>query len=124
MPAGYSVSLHLTVRQEQYYRRAIGITHFIYNLCVATHRLCRMNRLPWPSWQDMYKVFNGYKYEDYPFVTEVASRVQEGAFMDFGAAFRNWRDPSHPGGAALFQEETQDGSGFIPSGIWSHAAQV
>jgi ribosomal protein S27AE len=38
MPAGYSAPLHLTVRQEQYCRRAIGITRFIYNLCVATHR--------------------------------------------------------------------------------------
>ena len=45
MPAGYSVPLRLTVRQEQYCRRAIGITRFIYNLCVATHRFCRTNRM-------------------------------------------------------------------------------
>ena len=98
MPAGYSVPLRLTVRQERYCRRAIGITRFIYNLCVATHRFCRTNRLPWPSWQDLYKAFNAAKREDYPFVTEVASRVQEGAFMDFGAALRNWRDPNHLAG--------------------------
>lgn len=97
-PAGYSVPLRLTVRQEHYCRRAIGITRFIYNLCVATHRFCRTNRLPWTSWQDLYKAFNACKREDYPFVTEVASRVQEGAFMDFGAALRNWRDPSYPAG--------------------------
>ena len=35
MPAGYSVPLRLTVRQEHYCRRAIGITRFIYNLCMA-----------------------------------------------------------------------------------------
>ena len=86
MPAGYAVPVRLTVKQERYCRRAIGITRFIYNLCVATHRFCRTNRMPWPSWQDIYKAFNACKREDYPFVTEVASRVQEGAFMDFGAS--------------------------------------
>ena len=93
-PAGYSVPVRLTVRQERYCRRAIGITRFIYNLCVATHRFCRTNRMTWPSWQDLYKEFNACKREDYPFVTEVASRVQEGAFIDFGAAVKNWRDPA------------------------------
>ena len=111
MPAGYSVPLSLTVRQEQYCRRAIGITRFIYNLCVATHRFCRSNRLPWPSWQDLYKAFNACKREDYPFVTEVASRVQEGAFMDFGAAVKNWRDPSHPAGPPRFRKRRRTGTG-------------
>ena len=46
MPAGYAVPVCLTVRQEQYCRRAIGITRFIYNLSVATHRFCRTNRIP------------------------------------------------------------------------------
>ena len=55
MPAGYAVPVRLTVRQERYCRRAIGITRFIFNLCVATHRFCRTNRLLWPSWQDLYK---------------------------------------------------------------------
>ena len=36
MPAGYSVPVRLTVRQEQYCRRAIGITRFIYNLPKTT----------------------------------------------------------------------------------------
>ena len=111
MPAGYSVPLRLTVRQERYCRRAIGITRFIYNLCVATHRFCRTNRMPWPSWQDMYKAFNACKREDYPFVTEVASRVQEGAFMDFGAAVKNWRDPSHPAGPPRFRKRRRTGAG-------------
>ena len=80
--AGYSVPIHLTVDQQRYCRRAIGINRFVYNLCVATHRFCRTNRMPWPSWQDLYKAFNACKHEDYPFATTVASRVAEGAFMD------------------------------------------
>ena len=111
MPAGYSVPLRLTVRQELYCRRAIGITRFIYNLCVATHCFCRTNRLNWPSWQDLYKAFNACKREDYPFATEVASRVQEGAFMDFGAALKNWRDSSHPAGTPRFRKRRRTGAG-------------
>ena len=103
--------VRLTVRQEQYCRRAIGITRFIYNLCVATHRFCRTNRMPWPSWQDMYKAFNAAKREDYPFVTEVASRVQEGAFMDFGASIKNWRDPNHAAGPPRFRKRRRTGAG-------------
>ena len=111
MPAGYSVPLRLTVRQERHCRRAIGITRFICKLFVATHRFCRTNRMPWPSWQDMYKAFNACKREDYPFVTEVASRVQEGAFMDFGDAVKNWRDPSHPAGPPRFRKRRRTGAG-------------
>ena len=73
--AGYSVPIHLTEKQQRYCRHAIGINRFVYNLCVATHRFCRANRLPWPSWQDLYKAFNACKREDYPFATTVASTV-------------------------------------------------
>ena len=85
MAAG-KAPIHLTVKQEQYCRRAIGINRFCYNLAVATHQFCRANRLLWPSWQDIYKAFNACQNEDYPFVTEATSRVAEGAFMDFGKA--------------------------------------
>ena len=111
MPAGYTVPVRLTVRQERYCRRAIGVNRFIYNLCVATHRFCRTNKMPRPSWQDLYKAFNACKHEDYPFATEVASRVQEGAFMDFGAAIRNWRDPNSPAGPPRFRKKSGTGSG-------------
>lgn len=89
MPAGYAVPVRLTMKQQRYCRRAIGITRFIYNLCVASHRFCRTNRMPWTSWLDLYKAFNAAKREDYPFATEVATRVRESTFMDFGAALRN-----------------------------------
>ena len=110
-PAGYSVPIHLTVKQQAYCRRAIGITRFVYNLCVATHRFCRVNRLPWPSWQDLYKAFNACKREDYPFVTEAASRVAEGAFMDFGTAIKNWRDTDHKAGPPRFHKKRLTGTG-------------
>ena len=111
MSAGYAVPVRLTVRQEQYCRRAIDITRFIYNLCVGTHRFCRTNKRSWPSWQDLYKAFNACKREDYPFACEVASRVQEGAFMDFGAAVKNWRDTSHLAGPPRFRKKSRTGAG-------------
>ena len=111
MPAGYSVPIRLTVRQETYCRRAIGVNRFVYNLCVATHRFCRTNRMPWPSWQDISKAFNACKHEDYPFATEVASRVAEGAFMDFGTAVKNWRDSGHRAGAPRFRKKSRTGAG-------------
>ena len=111
MPAGYSVPIHLTVRQEHYCRRAIGINRFVYNLCLATQRCCRTNRLPWPSWQDLYKAFNSCKRTDYPFATTVASRVAEGAFMDFGNAIKNWRDPEHKAGPPKFKKRRHTGTG-------------
>ena len=98
LPAGYSVPVRLTVEQQLYCRRAIGISRFVYNLAVATHRFHRVNRLPWPSWQDISKEFNAIKREDFPFVTKVSYRVAEGAFRNFGNAIANWRDPGYKAG--------------------------
>ena len=91
--AGAKVPIRLTVRQQEYCRRAIDIHRFCYNLAVRTHRFCRRNRLPWPSWMDISKAFNAGKREDHPFVTRVAAVVATGAFRDFGQAVDNWRNP-------------------------------
>ena len=48
--------------------------------------------MKWPSWQDLNQAFNASKHGDYSFVTEVSSRVAEGAFMDFGTAIANWQN--------------------------------
>ena len=60
-PAGHVVTFTPTIKQELYCHRAIGISRFVFNLCVATHRFCRTNRLPWPSWQDLNKEINASK---------------------------------------------------------------
>ena len=92
--AGAKVPIRLTVRQEEYCRQAVDIHRFCYNLAVRTHRFCRSNRLPWPSWMDISKAFNAGKREDHPFVTQVAAVVATGAFRDFGQAVDNWRNPA------------------------------
>ena len=111
LAAGARVPLKLTKQQEQYCRRAIGVRRLCYNLAVATHRFHRANRLPWPSWQNLNMAFNACKREDYPFVTEVASRVAEGAFMDFGTAVANWRNQQLKARAPRFIKRKSTGTG-------------
>ena len=119
LPAGAKVPIRLTAKQEAYCRRAQGVRRFCYNLAVATHQFHRSNRMPWPSWQDIYIAFNDCKKEDYPFVTEVASRVAEGAFMDFGHAIANWRNPDLKASAPTFVKRklTGEGSFRAASGV-------
>ena len=103
--------MSLTVKQQIYCRRAIGISRFIHNLCVATHRFHRNNRMKWPSWQDLSKAFNACKREDYTYATEVSKHVAEGAFRDFGTSIKNWRDPKHSAGPPRFHKKRITGSG-------------
>ena len=110
-PAGHVTPMSLTVKQQIYCRRAVGISRFIHNLCVATHRFHRNNRMKWPSWQDLSKAFNACKREDYTFATEVSKHVAEGAFRDFGTSIKNWRDPKHSAGPPRFHKKRITGSG-------------
>lgn len=102
LAAGHSVPFTPTSKQQLYCRRAIGISRFVYNLCVATHKFCRTNRLGWPSWQDLNREINAAKHTDFPFITEVHHRVAEGAVRDFGKAVANWRNPELPAGPPEF----------------------
>ena len=111
LPAGHVVPLDLTVQQERYCRRAVGIARFTYNLCVATHQFCRTNRLPWPSWQDLNKEFNGVKHDQFPFVAEVSKHVAEGAIRDFGDAVANWCNPQVKGRRPTFKKRRLTGTG-------------
>ena len=109
--AGHVVPLRLTVRQQAYCRRAVGVSRFVYNLCVATHRFCRINRLPWPSWQDLQKAINSAKHHDFPFVIEVSKFVAEGAAKNFGDAVDNWRDPNTSNRRPTFHKKRLTGTG-------------
>ena len=111
MPAGHVVPIRPTARQQQYCRRAIGISRFVYNLCVATHQFCRTNRLRWPSWQDLNQAFNEAKHTDFPFLAEVSYRVTDGAVRDFGHAVENWRNPDIRARKPTFKKRRQTGAG-------------
>ena len=103
--------IRLTARQQAYARRAVGISRFVYNLCVATHAFCRINRLPWPSWQDLNHAVNETKQHDFPFLKEVSYRVIDGAVRDFGHAVANWRNPDIRARKPAFKKKRLTGSG-------------
>ncbi len=111
VPAGHVVPLQLTARQQHYARRAVGVKRFVYNLCVATHRFCRTNRLKWPSWQDLNKAVNEAKHHEFPFLQEVSYRVVDGAVRDFGNAIANWRDPQVKARQPTFKKRHLTGTG-------------
>ena len=112
LSAGAKVPIRLTVKQEAYCRRAQGVRRFCYNLAVATHRFHRSNRIPWPSWQDIYKAFNVQSRGRH---RRLASRG-EGAFMDFGRAITNWRNPEVKA-HAVHQAQGGEGSFRAASGV-------
>ena len=111
VPAGHVVPIRLTARQQAYARRAVGISRFVYNLCVATHAFCRINRLQWPSWQDLNKTINETKQHGFPFLKEVSYRVIDGAVRDFGHAVANWRNHETHGRRPTFKKRRLTGSG-------------
>ena len=67
--------------------------------------------MPWPSWHDISKAFNACKREDYPFVTQVSAGIAVGAFMDFGRAVDNWRNPNLRARAPRIKRPTFTGAG-------------
>ena len=111
VPAGHVVPVRLTARQQAYARRATGASRFVYNLCVATHAFCRINRLPWPSWQDLNQAVNQAKQHDFTFLKEVSHRVIDGAVRNFGHAINNWRNPDTRARRPAFKRKRLTGSG-------------
>ena len=65
LAAGIVVPVKLTGRQEDYAKRCVGISRFVYNLATSTHRFHRGNRLAWPSVHEIAREFNAAKREDY-----------------------------------------------------------
>ena len=119
LAAGIVVPVKLTVRQERYAKRCLGISRFVYNLATSTHRFHRRNRLAWPNAHEMAREFNAAKGEDYPFVTEVSKFVAQGAFRNFGRAIARWRDPEIKSGPPTIRRKNRTGAGsfLAASGI-------
>ena len=87
---GIKLPVHLTVRQEQYAARAVGIARSVFNLMVATHRSARAQvHGLWPSPLELEKIFNELKHEPefgMEYATEVSKFVAQGACRDFRRA--------------------------------------
>lgn len=95
--AGIVIPLRLTMKQEKYAARAVGISRAVYNLMVATHNLSRAHGR-WPSPMEMEKTFNQLKKEKpfgMSFVTKVSKFVAQGACRDFRQVYNRVRASRH-----------------------------
>ena len=114
-PAGTSIPLRLTKRQEKYAGRAIGISRAVYNTMVATHQLARAHgHGPWPSPMETEKLFNQLKHDPafgMTFTTQVSKFVAQGACRDFRNAYNRWRDPDQKAGKPVFHKKNANGTG-------------
>ena len=115
LKAGIKVPVHLTVRQEQYAARAVGIARSVFNLMVATHRSARaQGHGLWPSPLELEKQFNELKHEPefgMEYATEVSKFVAQGACRDFRRADENWRNPTLNAERPTFKRKNRIGTG-------------
>ena len=115
LKAGVKVPVSLTVRQEQYATRAVGIARAVFNLMVATHRSARAQvHGLWPSPMELEKQFNDLKHQPefgMEYATEVSKFVAQGACRDFRRAYENWRNPELRAAKPSFRKKNRQGTG-------------
>ena len=115
LKAGIRVPVHLSVRQEKYAARCVGITRAVYNQMVAAHRMARAHgEGRWPSPMQLEKTFNGLKHEPefgMGYAVEVSKFVAQGACRDFRRAYENWRNPNLRAAKASFKKKNRNGTG-------------
>ena len=113
--AGFRVPVHLTVRQEKYATRCVGIARAVYNQMVATHRMARVHgEGRWPSPMELENAFNGLKREpefEMGYATEVSKFVAQGACRDFRRSYENWRNPDLRAAKPSFKKKNRNGTG-------------
>ena len=127
LKAGVKVPVSLTVKQDQYASRSVGIARAVFNLMVATHRSARaqghgywgqMARAQghgyWPNPMELEKQFNELKHDPefgMEYATEVSKFVAQGACRDFRRADENWRNPELRAARPSFKRKNRQGSG-------------
>ena len=115
LKAGIKVPIRLTVKQDRYATRAVGIARTVYNLMVATHQSARAQvHGLWPSPMEMEKQFNDLKHQPefgMQYATEVSKFVVQGASRDFRRAYENWRNPEMRAAMPSFKKKNRIGTG-------------
>ena len=123
LKAGIRVPIILTVKQDRYATRAVGIARAVFNLMVATHQSSRAQiHGLWPSPMELEKQFNVLKHQPefgMRYVTEVSKFVAQGAARDFRRAYENWRNPELRAAKPSFRKKNRLGTGsfLAASGI-------
>jgi putative transposase len=93
MIKAHKIRLNPTSEQEIYFRKAAGTARFVYNWALASWK---QHKAEHPGVAHgalaLKKDFNAIKWEQFPWVYDVAKDVAEGAFTNFGAALKNYYD--------------------------------
>ena len=114
-PAGITIPLRLTKRQENYATRCVGISRAVYNTMVATHQMARAHgHGPWPSPMEMEKLFNELKHDPafgMTFTTEVSKFVAQGACRNFRNAYNRWLAKDLKSDKPVFHKKNASGTG-------------
>ena len=117
--SGLVVPIHLTVRQERYAGRCVGISRAVYNTYVAASRMARTQLGRWPSGYELARELNRLKRdtEEFSFIASVSKFVAEGARDNFRAAMDRWfsGEAGRPGFHA--RRATGSGSFLAASGV-------
>ena len=106
----------LTVKQDRYASRAVGIARAVFNLMVATQRSARAQvHGLWPSPMELEKQFNDLKHRAWV-GDGVRHRGQQvrgsGSLREiFRRAYENWRNPELRAAVPTFRKKNIQGTG-------------
>jgi putative transposase len=89
MIKAHKIRLHPTPEQEEYFRKAAGTARFCYNWARAEWER-QYEAGEKPSALKLRTQFHAIRKEQFPWTYDVTKCVIEGAFMDVGAAFKNF----------------------------------
>ena len=112
LKAGIVVPLELTVRQEVYARRAVGISRFVYNWLAASSQDSRDAGL-WLTPGDLEKEFNQAKHvaPNLGFVAQVSKFVAQGSCRNYKNAYYRWRSHELKSRKPVFHKKKRTGTG-------------
>lgn len=85
----HKIKLNPTPDQEIYFRKACGVARFAYNWGLE-HWKKEYEAGGKPSAYSLRKKLNAIKREQFPWMYEVTKCAVDGAFMNLGAAFKNF----------------------------------
>ena len=112
LKAGLVIPIDLTARQENYAKRAVGTSRFVYNWLAAGSQNGRDAGL-WLTPGDLEKEFNRVKHisPDLGFATQVSKFVAQGACRNFKNAYYRWRSSDLKSQKPAFRKKNRTGTG-------------
>ena len=106
----HKIRLVPTSEQEQYFRKACGVSRLVYNYALEEWKRQYAEGLK-PNGRDLLKQFNKVKYEKYPFLKDVHRDCNSRPFVNLQQAFVNMFNGSS--GYPIFKKRGQHDSFYL-----------